>query len=98
MTARENVINAAKAKGTRFGIITLTEVPRANSPLSAINSQRTGLGMVAICNHSGIFSTGVAKPESKTAGGIKRKIPNVACCWVLESELIKSPEQTIDVK
>ena len=32
------------------------------------------------------------------AGGMKRKSPNVACCWVVEIELIKRPTQIIAVR
>lgn len=42
-----------------------------------------------------MFSIGVAKPESKTAGLINKNEPNTACCCVLESDEMNKPTPTI---
>lgn len=50
------------------------------------------------CSHEGIFSIGVANPESKKEGNKITKAPKIDCCCVFEIAEIKRPSPDIENK
>jgi len=52
---------------------------------------RTGLASVIVCNQSGMFSIGLAKPDSSIIGTMNENVPRIACCCVRASDEMNSP-------
>ena len=50
-----------------------------------------GLASVKVCSQSGMFPTGLAKPDSNMAGTMNMKEYKMACCCVLAKLEMNSP-------
>ena len=64
-------------------------------PFDKTIKNRTGLRYVRYCKNKGISSIGEINPDNKTAGIINIITEIIACCWVLQTEDIKSPTPVI---
>src|SRR3546814_15759597 len=89
---RNSQVDAVKVKAamtTSGSVLASTSragIPFRNTPITITWQWRIGLITVAACSQSGMFSIGVANPDSRLAGEEKRNAQSTACCWVCASE------------
>ena len=69
--------------------------PRSSTPRMISAYQRIGFPRVTACSQPGIARIGVMRPDSSTAGMVKRNPPRNACCWLAETVEMSSPAPSV---
>ena len=76
MVATVMVTRAIGTSGQRFTRISAADCALKKDPCNTSKKCLSGLMTTACCNHSGMFSTGVAKPEVRMKGMVLLSTPN----------------------
>ena len=63
----------------------------SETPLDDHDEVAHRVGQRGVCSQSGMFSIGLAKPDSSIAGTMNTNAPRIACCCVLASDETNSP-------
>src|SRR3546814_890350 len=96
MVAAVNVTSAIAASGHRLERMSVGGIALRTLPCTITRKWVSGIACASHCSATGMFSTGVAKPDISTAGTPMAKAPRIACCWVLLTAETISPMPTTE--
>ena len=80
MMAMVSDTRAISANGQRLARISPGDIALRKLPSTMIRKWVSGIACASYCSTVGMFSTGVAKPDIRTAGTPMAKAPRMACC------------------
>ena len=89
--AAASVTTEMRNSGTVFFATSDKGIALRNTPRATTRKYRSGFTSVTGCSQAGMFSIGVANPESSVAGTRNTKAPRIACCCVAQSDEMKRP-------